>query len=81
MIGTILKHTDKTKKNDGSGKSKIQIRGRGENLVTPALPLALPVTVQMLITDGVTTNCWAATYDAALENDAHAAAQPIGITQ
>ncbi len=43
------------------GKAKIKVKGKGENLRTPTLApigLALPVTVQLLIDDGITTLCW-----------------------
>jgi hypothetical protein len=51
-----------------AGKAKIQLKGRGPALQTPALPIAhLPVKVQLTNTDGV---CWDATYATTLKNQA-----------
>jgi len=41
--------------------AKITLRGKGPNLPVSALPLALPVIVQLQATHGA---CWAATYSA-----------------
>jgi hypothetical protein len=43
------------------GKAQVQAKGKGSNLPTPALPLVLPVTVQLVI-DGGGTECWQTTY-------------------
>ena len=51
-----------------SGKPQIKVQAKGANLPTPAPPLALPVTVQFLIDDGTTTQCWQAVYSASLAN-------------
>jgi len=53
-----------------AGKAKVQIAGKGIPLPMPVLGLTLPVTVQLLIDDGLTTECWQTTYPAALLNDA-----------
>ncbi|HYR96306.1 MAG TPA: hypothetical protein VEM57_06180, partial [Candidatus Binatus sp.] len=50
------------------GKAQVRFQGKGVNLPTPAPPLALPVTVQLLIDDGTTTACWQTVYGAALVN-------------
>jgi hypothetical protein len=35
----------------------------------PALPLTTPATAQLLIDDGITTECWQTTFSTALKND------------
>ena len=45
-----------------SGKASVQAKGKGVNLPTPALGLTLPVTVQLLIVNGSTTECWQTAY-------------------
>jgi hypothetical protein len=48
------------------GKAKIVVKGKGEPLALPPLPiLALPVTVQLVASDGA---CWEATYGGTLRN-------------
>ncbi|HWP67056.1 MAG TPA: hypothetical protein VNO26_14250 [Candidatus Limnocylindria bacterium] len=53
----------------GTGTAKIVAKGRGTNLALPALPLVLPVTVQVQGSHGA---CWEHAYDAAgvVRNDA-----------
>ena len=41
-----------------AGKARVQAKGRGPNLNPPAPPLTLPVTVQLVIADDVSTECW-----------------------
>jgi hypothetical protein len=48
-----------------TGKAKVQVKGKGVNLVMPTLGLTVPVTVQLLIDDGMTTECWQTTFSAA----------------
>ena len=43
-------------KSGDAGKAQVQAKGKGVNVPTPALPLTLPVTVQLLIGDGGTNN-------------------------
>jgi hypothetical protein len=43
-------------------RAKLQVKGRGANLAVPSLSLTLPVTVQLRISDGVTTECWQTTF-------------------
>jgi cysteine-rich repeat protein len=50
------------------GKARIQFKAAGPNLLPPALPLTLPVTVQVKNTD--TGVCWEAVFPAASTNDA-----------
>ncbi len=50
------------------GKAKIQASGKGTNLQTPALPLIPPVTAQLVIVDGASTQCWQTTFTAATTN-------------
>jgi DNA-binding beta-propeller fold protein YncE len=51
----------------GDAQAKIVARGKGRRLVLPALPLAVPVIVQMQAADG---RCWEAVYGAPSHNDA-----------
>jgi hypothetical protein len=51
------------------GKSLIAVKGQGSNLDAPELPLAFPVTVQMVIDNGVMKTCWQSTFDTARRND------------
>lgn len=50
------------------GRAKIQASAQGANLQTPALPLTLPVTAQLVIVDGASTQCWQTTFTAATAN-------------
>jgi hypothetical protein len=52
-----------------TGKAKVQVKGKGILLQPPGLPLTLPVTMQLLISDGVTTECWQTTYTVQTIND------------
>ncbi len=64
-----FKYKDETQTPDGldsillragaEGKAKVMVKGRGSNLELPALPLTLPVTVQLRAENG---ECWGATY-------------------
>jgi hypothetical protein len=47
-----------------AGKANVQAKGKGANLPTPTLGLTLPVTVQLVIANGPTTECWQTTYTA-----------------
>jgi hypothetical protein len=49
----------------GDGKAKIQALGKGASLQTPALPLTLPVTAQLVIVNDGSTQCWQTTFTAA----------------
>ena len=54
-----------------AGSAKVIVKGKGANLPTPTLTLTLPVTVQLLIDDGMATECWQTTFTGpAIRNDA-----------
>jgi hypothetical protein len=57
-------------KSGESGKANIGVKGKGMNLPMPALALTLPVTVQLVIGDAATSECWETTYTVADRNDA-----------
>jgi hypothetical protein len=52
-----------------TGRAKIQATAKGANLQTPALPLTLPVTAQLVIADGVSSQCWQTTFTTATVNE------------
>jgi hypothetical protein len=52
-----------------TGRAKVQATAKGTNLLTPALPLTLPVTAQLVIVDGVSSECWQTTFTTAKVND------------
>jgi hypothetical protein len=52
-----------------AGKSQVQTKGKGTPLPMPSLGLTLPATVQLVITDGVTSKCWQTTFTTAKKND------------
>jgi hypothetical protein len=49
-------------KSGSAGKAKVLAKASGESFLVPTLPLATPVVVQLLVDDGVTPQCWQATY-------------------
>jgi len=51
------------------GRAKIQATAKGANLQTPALPLTLPVTAQLVIADGASSQCWQTTFTTTTVND------------
>jgi hypothetical protein len=51
-----------------AGKAKLQMKGQGVNLAVPPLGLTLPVTVQLSVSDGVTTECWQTTFTTSQAN-------------
>jgi hypothetical protein len=58
-------------KSGTAGKAKVLAKAKGDNLSVPSLPLVTPVVVQLLIDDGITTECWQATFsDPPKKNDA-----------
>jgi len=67
--GSGFKYKDKALANDGvkimklqsggAGQSKAKLKGQGANLPDPVLPLTVPVTAQLVNSDG---SCWSATY-------------------
>ena len=54
-----------------AGRANVQARGKGANLPTPTLGLTLPVTVQLVIANGPTTECWQTTYTATTLNNSY----------
>ena len=52
-----------------AGRAKVQATAKGVNLQAPALPLTLPVTAQLVVTDDVSSRCWQTTFSAATVND------------
>jgi hypothetical protein len=52
-----------------SGRAQVRASGKGVDLPTPAPPLALPVTVQLVVTDGHEAHCWQTTYTSAIVNE------------
>jgi DNA-binding beta-propeller fold protein YncE len=65
---------DLTLKSGGPGTARVTTRGTGTNLALPAMPLGLPVRVQLQSSLG---ECWEATYSAARANDSsHFVARP-----
>lgn len=48
----------------------IRSSGRGANLPVPTLPAIFPVTVQLVIDDGVSTECWGTVYSTPRRNTA-----------
>jgi hypothetical protein len=47
------------------GKAKAAVKGKGENLELPALPLPIPLVAQLQTTDG----CWEVSYGSAIKNE------------
>ncbi len=45
-----------------TGAAKVQVKATGAAVGLPTLPLTMPVTVQLLIDDGMATQCWQTTY-------------------
>lgn len=74
-----FKYTDKSATPDGitklklkegaDGKAQVQATAMGSQLDTPAPPLQFPLTMQFLMDDGVTTNCWQSTFTTPLRNE------------
>jgi len=52
-----------------TGHASVKALGKGGSLPMPALPLTLPVTVQLVIDGGSTKQCWQTTYSAASADD------------
>ncbi len=74
-------YEDKVGSNDGltslklksgaEGKAKVQAKAGGQDLALPELPLTSPVVVQLLIDDGVMSQCWQTMFsDTPKKNDA-----------
>jgi hypothetical protein len=52
-----------------TGRAQVKVTASGAYLDTPGLPLTLPVTVQLLVQDSVSTECWQTTYTAQRRNE------------
>jgi len=53
------------------GKAKVRAMSKGPNLPAPTiLPLTLPITAQLVIVDGVSTECWQTTFTTVTADDA-----------
>jgi hypothetical protein len=61
--------TDEKLKSGAVDKSQVSVKAKGALIDMPALPLTTPVTVQLVITDGVTTSCWQTAFPTSLKND------------
>jgi len=62
--------TDLKLRVNGAGELQLVAKGRGANLKLPALRLATPVRVQLVVSDGAGTECWESTFSNAIRNDA-----------
>ncbi len=58
-----------TVKAGAQGRGQVRIKGKGDFLDVPALPLTLPVVVQLVVDDGLSSNCWQSTFAATLVNE------------
>ena len=53
-----------------AGMARILVKGKGSNLPLPALPLSLPMTIQLVVDDGAgTLECWETTFTSVSRND------------
>ena len=50
------------------GKAQVQVGGAGALLPLPALGFTLPVTIQWMVQDGGSTECWQTTFSDAATN-------------
>lgn len=48
------------------GQSQVTVKGKGASLAPPDPALALPVTVQLLASDGTSTTCWQTTFSSSV---------------
>jgi hypothetical protein len=53
-----------------AGKASLKAKGKGPNLGLPSVPLIGPVTVQFLVNDGRSRECWETVYSAPSKNGA-----------
>jgi hypothetical protein len=67
--GTATGLTALKLKAGAAGKAQVQAKGKGVNLPMPTLGLGLPVTVQLLIKDVSSTECWQTTFTVQKNND------------
>lgn len=57
-------------KSGEQGKARVQVKGKGDFLQLPTLPLTSPVTAQLIIDDGVDRECWQVSFPFIVANDA-----------
>ena len=77
-IGKTLSYSDKARTPDGiqqmlvkvgpAGKSKIKLRGRGENLTLPSLPIAPSPWLRVQLKNSAGA-CWASEFDTSEASD------------
>jgi hypothetical protein len=68
-VGTTSGLTSVKLKAGSAGKAQVQAAGKGANLPLPTLGLTLPVTVQFLAKDNVSTECWQTPFTTEKKND------------
>lgn len=52
------------------GRSQVTLKGKGALVAPPDLPLTLPITVQLVASDGTSRRCWQSTFiDGVTRND------------
>jgi hypothetical protein len=69
-VGTTTGLTTTKLKAGSTGKAQVQAAGKGANLPLPTLGLTLPVTVQFVAGDTVSTECWQTTFTTEKKNEA-----------
>src|SRR5262249_508673 len=70
QAGTTTGLTTMKLKAGSAGKAQVQAAGKGANLPLPTLGLTLPVTVQFVAKDNVSTECWQTAFTIETKNDA-----------
>ena len=53
-------------KSGGDGSAQVTIKGKGASLAPPDPALTLPVTIQLIGSDGASTRCWQTTFTTAV---------------
>ncbi len=51
-------------------RSKVQIKAKGAQMLTPALPMAMPLLLQFTASDGLSTVCWESDFRSATKSTA-----------
>jgi hypothetical protein len=68
-VGTTTGLTSMKLKAGSAGKAQVQAAGKGASLPMPTLGLTLPVTVQFLAKDALSTECWQTAFTTQTTND------------
>jgi hypothetical protein len=68
-LGTTTGLTSVKLKAGSAGKAQVQAAGKGASLPMPTLGLTLPVTVQFLAKDALSTECWQTAFTTEKKND------------